>query len=93
MKTYEQEYQKLTRWARKARAEADEKIKNLSDQDRGYDDRAAPILYKVNQDRNRRLRELKKKYGREAEITAQEPETEPVTKARNFSQLVRHPPI
>ena len=91
MKTFEQEYQALLDWVKKTRAEADEEIKNLPKIE-GYDDRAAPILYKVNQERNRRLRALKKKYGKEITTANEsEPITESVKKGRTFRQVVQPP--
>jgi len=78
MKTFEQEYKKLIDWSKKANAEADKKVNNLPERG-GYDETQIRLI--VSREWNRRLDELKNKYGIETETQ----EKEPVVKARTPS--------
>ena len=69
MKTFEEEYAELVAWCKEAYAEADKKIAELPHMG-GHDDRDIIFTRPVTQEWNKRLRELKKKYGKET--TAQE---------------------
>jgi len=84
MKTFEQEYKKLVDWSKKANAEADKKVNNLPERG-GYDE--TNIRLKVSREWNRRLMELKKKYG----IETATQEKEPVGKGRTFEQVIQPP--
>ena len=85
MKTFDSEFAELADWIRQKNKEQFEIEKNDTGLTQGYD---SPLDYerrKVVEEYNRRLGELKKKYGKE------EP-AEPVGKGRTFGQIV-NPPI
>ena len=63
MKTYEEEYRELVEDCKKAYADAEKRIAQLP-KIGGFDDRGEPILREVTQEWNRKLRELKTKYGK-----------------------------
>jgi hypothetical protein len=74
MKTFEEEYAELVAWCKKAYAEADKKISKLPHIG-GHDDRAIIFTRPVTQEWNRRLTELKKKYGKETKVQEQIPQS------------------
>ena len=85
MKTYEEERKELHDWIDMKNKEQFEIEKNDTGPTQGYD---SPLDYerrKVVEEYNRRLGELKKKYGKE------EPSGS-VEKARIFGQAI-HPPV
>jgi len=87
MKTYESERRELSEWLKKANFEADKKVNNLPERG-GYDEMQIRLI--VSREWNRRLDELKKKYGKDKVAATQDSEpAEPVTKSRKFGQVIQ----
>jgi len=90
MRTYEDEYKELVAWMRIKNKEYTKKIKNDTEPTQGYDGESTYERQQVVWEYNRRLDELKKKYGKDKVAATQDSEpAEPVTKSRKFGQVIQ----
>ena len=84
MKTFKDEYRKLLLWYKEKTDECDKIIS-----EGGHDGGGTEKRRVYTAEYHKKLTELKQKYSKEP--TAQETETEPVTKARKFGRTIRPP--